>query len=815
MQRNILNIFISRSSRAQGEKEMRLTIFGLLTLFVLAGFSTIVLGQSVGISGRVVDTNQAGVPGALIVAERIGDRLRRQTVADEKGNYAFDGLPAGRYCINATASSFGSFTTEIEVSYATTLTLELKPASIAAEVSVTSSSIAGTPESLDEIPGSIDRIEAMTLENSRVFNFSEALRKIPGINVRDEEGFGLRPNIGIRGTNPTRSTKVLLLEDGMPLAYAPYGDNASYYHPPIERYESVEVLKGSSQIAYGPQTIAGVINYLTPNPTEKPTFAVKLIGGNRSYFSGSFTGSGTISRTGIFASYTRKQGDGARDNVDSKLNDFLTKIVQTLNDRNALTFKFSYYGEDSNVTYSGLTESEYLLAGPRSNVFKNDFFYGDRFGFSASHTAIFSPRITLTTNSYANYFSRDWWRQSSNSGQRPNRLNIDPDCLSMADLNTTCGIEGRLRKYETYGVEPRLTYTYDAGRSFRGELQAGFRLHWEEQNRRQENGDLPTSRSGPASEINLRRNFATAGYIQNRFVFGNFSVTPGLRLERINIERKNLLTTPISAGKTTVNAINPGVGFAYSGLSKTTIFAGVHRGFSPPRAEDVISNTGGVIELDPELSWNYELGVRTTPVAGVRLESTFFRLDYENQIVVASLAGGVGAALTNGGKTLQQGLEFSGQIDSGMIFKSSHNVYFRAAFTWLPLAEFRGVRFSSATPAVSVTGNRLPYTPEQLLTSSIGYSHPGGFDAFVENVIVSRQFGDDLNTVNPTANGQRGAVQGQAYWNATVNYRVEKWKTTFFVTAKNILDKTFIVDRVRGILPSSPRLIQTGASIRF
>ncbi len=92
-----------------------------------------------------------------------------------------------------------------------------------------------------------------------MFNFSEALRKVSGVNVRDEEGFGLRPNIGIRGTNPTRSTKILLLEDGVPLAYAPYGDNASYYHPPVERFESIEILKGAGQIEYGPVTVAGAL----------------------------------------------------------------------------------------------------------------------------------------------------------------------------------------------------------------------------------------------------------------------------------------------------------------------------------------------------------------------------------------------------------------------------------------------------------------------------------------------------------------------------------------------------------------------------
>lgn len=81
--------------------------------------------------------------------------------------------------------------------------------------------IIGNKENLERIPGSGYVLDKETLESSRVFTTNEALRKVPGVNVRDEEGLGLRPNIGIRGLNPTRSTKVTLLEDGLPLPTRP------------------------------------------------------------------------------------------------------------------------------------------------------------------------------------------------------------------------------------------------------------------------------------------------------------------------------------------------------------------------------------------------------------------------------------------------------------------------------------------------------------------------------------------------------------------------------------------------------------------
>jgi Fe(3+) dicitrate transport protein len=797
----------------------------------LAFITSSAAGQAqLGIWGRVIDANGAAVPGAEVVIASGSGSTRANYITDEQGRFPLNEI-RGELIVVVSADGFARSETRIDLPSGSGTEIVLSPKPVAAEVMVASNYLAGSAASLEEVPGAVERLDRRTLELSRIFNFSEALRKISGVNVRDEEGLGLRPNIGLRGTNPTRSTKVLLLEDGLPLAYAPYGDNSSYYHPPIERYSEIEVLKGSSQIVYGPQTVAGVINYLTPNPTERPSFGIRLVGGSRDHLSGSFTGSGTIKKTGIIGNYTRKQGDGARDNVNSKLNDTSLKVVHTLNDRNALTFKFSHYGEDSNVTYSGLTEAEYA-ADPRQNPFVNDFFFGDRYGTSVSHSAVLSPSLTMTTNAYYNFFRRHWWRQSSNSGQRPNRLNVDLDCLSMSDLNTTCGNEGRLRQYDTYGIAPQVTYMYSSGDGFRGELQGGIRFHWEKQHRRQLNGDTPTSRDGVLAELNTRENFASSAFVQNRFVIGEFSVTPGFRFERIEIKRQNLLASPIAEGRTTVEEFIPGIGIAYSGLPRTTIFAGFHRGFSPPRAEDIITNSGGVVELEPERSWNYEAGLRMNPFRGLRLEGAFFRLDYENQIVPASIAGGIGAALTNGGETLQQGLEFSGRLDSDAFANSRHNFFVQSAFTWLPIAEFRGTRLSAVTSAgilnsfcpserrlsttqCDISGNRLPYVPKTLATTSFGYSHARGFQAFVENVYLSEQFGDDLNAAAPTANGQIGPIRSQTYWNATANHTVESWKTTFFVTGKNLGDKTYIVDRSRGLLPSSPRMIQAGLNIEF
>jgi Fe(3+) dicitrate transport protein len=783
---------------------------GLVLVLLIVGSCLSALGQTVAkdkecLCGSVTDQNGAAIQGASVTSKADGS----VAITDEAGFFTFPS-ERSRGTVVVNAKGFREQVLNLEFDRVRAIILETLV--IVESVSVTGGDTPGSPEALLRLPGSYQLIDSKTIENTRVFDFSEVLRKISGVVVRDEEGFGLRPNIGIRGTNPSRSTKVLLLEDGVPLAYAPYGDNASYYHPPVERFDSVEVLKGSGQIEYGPVTVGGVINYLTPNPTDERRFSLKTIGGNRSFFNGNAQVSGRDFGVGYLFNFNRKQGEGARENVRTGLNDFSMKVVRTLGSRQQISGKFSILDEDSRVTYSGLTLSEYQ-ENPRQNPFRNDSFEGRRYGFSATHSGVWTSSFSSSTTFYYSRFKRDWWRQSSNSSQRPNRRLVDVDCLSMTDLNTTCGNEGRLRSYRTVGLEPRLIAEFDLGAT-KHEVKFGFRVHGETQSRLQLNGDTPLARTGIVAEDNFRKNTALAGFVHHRIRFGKVAIVSGLRVEDISYERLNRINS--ASGRTKVSQVIPGVGVTFNPTERTTFFAGVHRGFAPPRTEDIITNTGGVIDLDSEKSWNYEAGARVRASKAMTMDVTWFRTNYENQIVAASVAGGVGSVFTNGGKTEHQGMEVSGRFDSMRAFDTGYNFYVSVNYTNLWDARFVGDRFSSVTgfTAVSVSGNRIPYAPRNTLNLGLGFEYRN-IDVIVENNSVSRQFGDDLNTIDPIANGQRGALPGQTYWNGTVNYKIERLKSTVFVTVKNAFDRTFVVDRSRGMIPSSPRLVQSGIKISF
>jgi Fe(3+) dicitrate transport protein len=703
--------------------------------------------------------------------------------------------------------------------------------------------VIGSAASLTRVAGSAAILTRPALERLRPFTLTEVLRRATGVHIRDEEGLALRPNIGIRGLTPTRSTTVLLLEDGIPFTLAPYGDNASYYHPAFERFDRIEVLKGSGQILFGPRTVGGVINYVTPEIPGRPSGRVDLAGGSRGFLNGRVRFGGTWAGAGLLVDVGRKESAGARDNVGTTLLDGTLKASLSLDARQSLVLKGAFHRERSQVTYSGLTEAEWAGA-PRQNPFEHDSMFLDRYGFAATHRVPFGSALTLTTAGYAYRVSRHWWRQSSNSAERPNDSS-DPECGGMANLHTTCGIQGRLRAYEVVGIEPRLRADFGGGVH---QLDLGARLHHETQDREQVNGAFPTARTaGPASDVNsgvtednFRSNTAVSAFAQHRLLLGRWAVTGGLRLEHVDFERINRRPTATEPqgvrGTTSLTEVIPGLGMTFVAGETETVFAGLHRGFAPPRTEDIINNnTGEVVELDAERSWNYEVGMRTRAASGVSLEGTAFGMDFENQIIPASVAGGTGATLTSAGQTLHQGLELAVRASARERWGWRHDVTVNLSYTWLPVAEFRGERYafvgqvapdvvgkvyadqnaSGTRERVSVTGRRLPYAPRQLLTAAVGWAAPNGLDVQVEAVHVAEQFGDPVNSRLTIPDGQQGALPAVTLWNVTANWTVPRLEVTLFGTVKNLFDELYITDRTRGLLPGAPRLVQFGASRSF
>lgn len=213
-----------------------------------------------------------------------------------------------------------------------------------------------------------------------------------------------------------------------------------------------------------------------------------------------------------------------------------------------------------------------------------------------------------------------------------------------------------------------------------------------------------------------------------------------------------------------------------------------------------------------------------------------FIMDFENQIVPQSVAGGTGATLTSAGRTLHRGGELSlkgSSLEAGVT--TGTDLFARLAATWVQTARNASTRIATApccdgravgSPVATgsgpvacgiardVAGNRLPYSPRILLNAAVGVAHRG-FTGQVELVSQSAMFSDDVNLVPVTPDGQRGRIAGWTVANLAVSYGPPKGRWEVFASVNNIFDRLTIVDRSRGILPGVPRTMRVGVTFRM
>ncbi len=765
--------------------------------------------QARDISGQVTDPG--GFPVAAATVEAIEPEVVTRT--DSLGNFTLSGVPEGSLTIRVVAPDFEP----VEVQGAAE-TAELAIALAELRRNAATIEVVATVEDLrTAIPGSLHIVSKADLHAAKPLDANEVLRRVPGINLREDSGpVAMRLNIGMRGLNPNRSRKVLVLEDGIPIALAPYGEPDMYYSPPIERMSRVEVLKGSGQIAHGPQTVGGVVNFVTPDPPSKFHGEIDAEGGQRGLFVGqaSLGGSTRDQSVGWITNYLHKQGDGWRS-FFYDIEDVQTKLSFRPSDRHTLAAKVGFYDEISNSTYLGLTQPMYEQ-DPNLNPVPSDTLDVVRKSASFSHGYTISPAATLSSTVFLYSTKRFWGRQDFDRGdRRRDYFGVfgDPSIPGGAlFLRHSAG--NRNREFDVYGAQSNFSRQHSYG-----QLDLGVRYISENARDRRVNGDVFNARTGVTRDDEFRYGQAVAGYVQNRFTIGSrVSLTPGARFVRYkqerHIVRKRVQGVPTDVDIRQDNGVTtviPGLGFSVRAVDELSFFAGVHRGFAPPGTKIAITSDGENLELASELSWDYEAGVRLAGQRAVSGEFTFFRLDFSNQIITAAESGGATTTITNGGATVHQGFESSAKIHWNRVANlSKWSVYTDFRHMYLPVAEFRDNELYD--------GNRLPYAPRQTFGVLFGVKQFGGFSFQLDLNAVAGQFGDNRETLEPSNDGTVGLLPAYQVANLAVGYEIrrEAWMFEPYFTIKNAFDELYISSRApQGIQPGLFRQVNGGLRISF
>jgi Fe(3+) dicitrate transport protein len=263
-------------------------------------------------------------------------------------------------------------------------------------------------------------------------------------------------------------------------------------------------------------------------------------------------------------------------------------------------------------------------------------------------------------------------------------------------------------------------------------------------------------------------------------------------------------------------ALIPGAGISYSANDRINIFAGIHKGFAPPRIKDAITATGVPYNLDAELSTNYELGTRIKLNDYFSAELTGFILDFQNQIIPVSNSSGNSNAsgVVNGGQTLHQGIEAGFQIDLGKMAGLKNSYTFESSLT-LQNSEYSNNRFILVNGStVNVKENKLPYAANLMIWNAAGINLQNGFGFRVSGNYIGSQFTDEINSEVPSANGRTGKISSRYIVDANAYYRIPKTNANLNLSVKNLTNQRYISSRrPEGIRVGLPRLITAGFEI--
>jgi len=707
------------------------------------------------------------------------------------------------------------------------------------EVTLKANSILGSKFEAQNRTGSAYYISPKEIKKFNYTDVNRTLRSVPGVNVYEEDGFGLRPNISLRGTSPERSSKITLMEDGVLIAPAPYSAPSAYYFPTIARMQAVEILKGSSQVQYGPYTTGGAINMIS---TEVPdNFGIFLASSYGSFNSGRLhTQLGDSKKNfGYSIEYLNYNSNGFKvldngENTGFDKNDFVSKFKININPeakiKQSFQLKFQYSDESSNETYLGLTENDFKETPFRRYAgSQKDEMNTAHIQFMGTHTAIFNSKASLVTTAYVNDFKRNWYKVNDLvlQGERESIANIiqDPETFSTyynvisgtsnTGANDIIAVKANNREYLSTGIQTKFNYRWNIKNTVH-DLEAGIRYHYDEEDRFQwvddyslNNGTMILVAERPkgtdANRISDARAFSA--YSLYKLKFKNLTLTPGLRYENINLQRANYGTNDVNRTginlaerSNVVDVFIPGMGFNYN-FQNISLFGGVHKGFSPP------SNQVGE---RPEESINYELGTRFS-YAGLSGELLGFYNDYSN-LLGSDLAatGGTGSLdQFNAGEVKVQGIEVLLNYDA-LASNPKLALPITIGYTFTDTEFLNSFGSSNSVWGEVSIGDELPYLSKHQFNTSISLEHKKYEINF--NGRYNGAFRTKAGIGTIPANE---LVASNIILDLGTKYRYNQ-NITITANAMNLMNETYAVARVpAGLRPGIPFGIFVGVELNF
>lgn len=687
-------------------------------------------------------------------------------------------------------------------------------------------SIIGSEEDAQQVAGSAHVIDSEELAKFEYTDIQKILSGVPGVSFRNEDGYGLRPNISIRGTRDDRSGKITLMEDGVLIAPAPYSASSAYYFPTAGRISGVEVMKGASAIKNGPYTVGGALNLIsTPIPYELSGKTNLEYGSDNTVRAYGAVGD-SKENYGWLIEGQKHQSDGfdtiqnADDNTGFDKEDVLAKF-RVNSDRSAdvyhqLDLKLQYSTELSDQTYVGLSEADFKDdAHERYGLTQQDEMDNEHKEVTLSHLVEFGS-TQITTTGYFIEFKRDWFKvdkiggdginnviDCANTGNCGSNITTQADAIAVlhGEQAADIKIKHNNRSYESKGIQTRIKHQLETTSIDHG-IEFGLRYHEDSEDRDQPtetwkqdaSGNLTYSSTGTPS-TRLTEATAWSAYLSDDMKIGQWIVSPGVRHENYEIKRDGSDTKVTEQNVTLL-----GLGSTYQINQQLLVFAGMHEGHSPA------PNDG---KTDPEEALNSELGLRFNN-ENLYAETTAFYSDYSNLVGVCSASGGAGDCsigdASNAGEATVQGLEALIKYDHTL--NSAITLPVGITYTYTD-AKFDTTFEDSGVWGSVEKGDKLPSLSDHQVQLRMGMAHVSGFSADMNVNYYSE-------TCSTAACGVNEDIDAYTVVDLAGRYQINS-QTRVYATVENIFNREDVVARApkNGARAQKPLTALVGVGFNF
>jgi Fe(3+) dicitrate transport protein len=613
-------------------------------------------------------------------------------------------------------------------------------------------------------------------------NYRQALSQTPSLLLSEESSPLV--SIGYRGLNPHRAQFTQVLRDGIPIHADQFGYPEAYYTPPLDTVDRIEFIHGGAALMYGPQP-GGALNYITHRPrTDKPfSLRTQHVVGSDDLYSTFSSADGTVGNLGYYLYYNHRESDGFRTaNSDYDLNNAAIKLLYAFDNGGRIIFNADTYEEDHGEP-GGLSAADFG-AGSLKATRLFDRFSLDRDSVSVTY------EIEPTADSF--FTTTAWWTDYTRYSKRQ-----AGGGFGTLATGTSNQIENQ--EFETLGLDSR--YRMNWGGESQHTFTAGIQIYHVDSPRTDEVGATPAASSGALSRISDREVFYVPVFMENRFKYGDFSITPGVRIENFSQDVETRFIDPVRP--TRVRDVDDtvvlgGLGLEYETDEESALYANVSQSYRPVIFTEAVPTGGGQIvpnDLEEGEAIEYELGYRSRATEWLTFDTSVFLLSFKDQI------GTLGNTTANVGDSTHKGIDLSVNTDLLGLIAGSDRF---GALDWYVNATLLDAEFTSG-PA---DGKTPQYAPDYIFRTGLNYNHDDKLKVSLGATFLDDHFANDTNSA-------QFAVPGYMVWDLTAEYKIHE-NLRLIAGINNLFDESYFA-RVRndGIDPANGRNYYFGASLEF